>query len=94
MTVALVLTAEPVAGLYGQLTSLGVRRVDTTDGDGSGSGLLTILSLIGLALQCFMSGLSAEMLTRIYHETQQKSVYTVKATFTASARPQGKEEAA
>jgi hypothetical protein len=42
MTVALVLTAEPAAGLYGQLTSLGVRRVDTTDADGSGSGLLTI----------------------------------------------------
>src|SRR6201996_9828969 len=42
MTVALVLTAEPAAGLYGQLTSLGVRRVDATDGDGSGSGLLTI----------------------------------------------------
>jgi Family of unknown function (DUF5941) len=42
MTVALVLTAEPAAELYGQLTSLGVRRVDATDGDGSGSGLLTI----------------------------------------------------
>src|SRR6202012_6263375 len=42
MTVALVLTAEPAAGLYGQLTSLGVRRVDAPAGDGSGSGLLTI----------------------------------------------------
>jgi hypothetical protein len=42
MTVALVLTAEPAAGLYGQLTSLGVRRVDTTDDAGSGGGLLTI----------------------------------------------------
>ncbi|HEX3750289.1 MAG TPA: DUF5941 domain-containing protein [Streptosporangiaceae bacterium] len=42
MTVALVLTAEPAAGLYGQLTSLGVRRVDATDGDGSGGGLMTI----------------------------------------------------
>src|SRR6201996_9468066 len=42
MTVALVLTAEPAAGLYGQLTSLGVRRVDATDSDGSGGGLLTI----------------------------------------------------
>ncbi|MBV9792471.1 MAG: hypothetical protein JO016_00910 [Actinobacteria bacterium] len=40
MTVALVLAAEPAAGLYGQLTSLGVRRVDTTDGDAG--GLLTI----------------------------------------------------
>ncbi len=42
MTVALVLTAEPAAGLYGQLTSLGVRRVDATDGAGAGGGLLTI----------------------------------------------------
>src|SRR6201996_6025097 len=42
MTVALVLTAEPAAGLYGQLTSLGVRRVDATDSDGANGGLLTI----------------------------------------------------
>jgi hypothetical protein len=42
MTVALVLTAEPDAGLRGQLTSLGVRRVDATDDAGSGSGLLAI----------------------------------------------------
>ena len=31
MTVALVLAAEPAAGLCGQLTSLGVRRVDATE---------------------------------------------------------------
>ncbi len=42
MTVALVLTAEPAAGLSGQLTSLGVRRVDATEDAGSGGGLLTI----------------------------------------------------
>ncbi len=42
MTVALVLTAEPAAGLCGQLTSLGVRRVDATDDAGSGGGLLAI----------------------------------------------------
>jgi Family of unknown function (DUF5941) len=42
MTVALVLAAEPAAGLYGQLTSLGVRRVDATDDTDSGGGLLTI----------------------------------------------------
>lgn len=42
MTVALVLTAEPDAGLCGQLTSLGVRRVDATDDAGSGGGLLAI----------------------------------------------------
>jgi hypothetical protein len=42
MTVALVLTAEPAAGLRGQLRSLGVRRVDATDDAGSGGGLLAI----------------------------------------------------
>jgi hypothetical protein len=42
MTVALVLGAEPAAGLSGQLTSLGVRRVDATDEAGSGGGLLAI----------------------------------------------------
>jgi hypothetical protein len=42
MTVALVLAAEPAAGLCGQLTSLGVRRVDATDDAGPGAGLLTI----------------------------------------------------
>lgn len=42
MTVALVLAAEPAAGLRGQLTSLGVRRVDATDDVGSGGCLLTI----------------------------------------------------
>ena len=42
MTVALVLTAEPAAGLRGQLTSLGVRRVDATENAGPGGGLLTI----------------------------------------------------
>ena len=42
MTVALVLTAEPAAGLSGQLMSLGVRRVDATEDAGSGGGLLAI----------------------------------------------------
>lgn len=42
MTVALVLAAEPAAGLRSQLTSLGVRRVDAADSAGSSSGLLTI----------------------------------------------------
>jgi len=42
MTVALVLAAEPAAGLCGQLTSLGVRRVDTAEDAGPGGGLLTI----------------------------------------------------
>jgi len=42
MTVALVLAAEPAAGLCGQLTSLGVRRVDATENAGPGGGLLAI----------------------------------------------------
>ncbi len=42
MTVALVLAAEPAAGLCGQLTSLGVRRVDATENAASGGGLRTI----------------------------------------------------
>ena len=42
MTVALVLTAEPAAGLSSQLTSLGVRRVDATEDAGSGGELLAI----------------------------------------------------
>jgi hypothetical protein len=42
MTVALVLTAEPAAGLCGQLTSLGIRRVDATAEPGSGGGLRAI----------------------------------------------------
>jgi hypothetical protein len=42
MTVALVLAAEPAAGLSGQLTSLGVRRVDATEAADSSGGLLTI----------------------------------------------------
>jgi hypothetical protein len=42
MTVALVLAAEPAAGLRGQLTSLGVQRVDATDNAGSYGILLSI----------------------------------------------------
>ena len=42
MTVALVLATEPAARLYGQLTSLGVRRVDVTEDAGPGAGLLTV----------------------------------------------------
>ena len=42
MTVALVLAAEPAAGLCGQLTSLGVRRVDATENAAPGGGLLAI----------------------------------------------------
>jgi hypothetical protein len=42
MTVALVLAAEPAAGLRGQLTSLGVQRVDATDNAGSSGILLRI----------------------------------------------------
>ncbi|HEY0717647.1 MAG TPA: hypothetical protein VGD68_08520, partial [Streptosporangiaceae bacterium] len=42
MTVALVLTAEPAAGLCGQLASLGVRRVDATDDADSAAGLRAI----------------------------------------------------
>jgi Family of unknown function (DUF5941) len=42
MTVALVLAAEPAAGLCGQLTSLGVRRVDGTEDAGPGAVLLTV----------------------------------------------------
>ena len=38
MTVALVLAAEPAAGLCGQLTSLGVRRVDVTEDAGRPAG--------------------------------------------------------
>jgi hypothetical protein len=45
MTVALVLAAEPAAGLSGQLTSLGVRRVDATEDAGSDGGLLTIAAV-------------------------------------------------
>ena len=40
MTVALVLAARPDAGLRGQLTALGVRRVDAAER--AGSGLLTV----------------------------------------------------
>ena len=42
MTVALVLAAEPAAGLCGQLTSLGVRRVDATEDAGPDGGLLSV----------------------------------------------------
>src|ERR1700750_289598 len=42
MTVALVLTAAPGAGLCGQLASLRVRGVDAPDAAGSGGGLLAI----------------------------------------------------
>src|SRR5277367_1573834 len=40
MTVALVLAARPDAGLRGQLTALGVRRVDAAER--AGPGLLTV----------------------------------------------------
>src|ERR1700759_5090173 len=42
MTVPLVLTADPAAGLCGQLTSLGVPRVHATAEPGSGGGLRAI----------------------------------------------------
>lgn len=36
------------------------------------------LYLIGFGLQCMMLGLVAELLTRIYYETQDKAVYVVR----------------
>jgi glycosyltransferase involved in cell wall biosynthesis len=47
----------------------------------SRGGMIGALVLIGLGVQCLISGLLGELLTRIYHETQQKPIYTVKATY-------------
>lgn len=52
------------------------------------------LLLFGLGLQCLMTGLSAEMLTRIYYESQNKPTYTIKDTFPAPPAVKGKGAAA
>lgn len=53
-----------------------------------------ILLMLGFGLQCLMMGISAEMLTRIYYESQGKPVYTIKATYPLSAANSEKSEAA
>ncbi|MBO0782128.1 MAG: glycosyltransferase family 2 protein [Ktedonobacteraceae bacterium] len=72
------------------LTRAAFSRSSASMGAASSNALL----LLGLTLQCLMSGLSAEMLTRIYYESQRKPVYTIKAVFPALARAEGEEEAA
>ena len=59
-----------------------------------GSALAMIVLLLGFGLQCLMMGLSAEMLMRIYYETQDKPVYTVKTTLPLPPSKAGKTEAA
>ncbi len=51
--------------------------------------LAAILLLTGLQLLLF--GLMAEMLTRIYHESQGKPIYTVRELLCASREPAGRE---
>jgi glycosyltransferase involved in cell wall biosynthesis len=47
--------------------------------------LVVFATLIGLL--CFLMGLLAEMLTRIYHESQGKSTYLVRATRNMTDKP-------
>jgi len=49
MTVALVLAAEADAGMCGQLTALGVRRVDLAGPEADGTGLLTVAAAARVA---------------------------------------------
>lgn len=54
----------------------------------------SILLLIGWGCQCILMGISAEVLTRIYHESQGKPIYTVKTTLpSAVAKPKDSEAA-
>jgi glycosyltransferase involved in cell wall biosynthesis len=48
--------------------------------------LLVVFSAL-TGLLCFLMGLLAEMLTRIYHESQEKSTYLVQATRNLEQRP-------
>lgn len=52
------------------------------------------LLLSGFGLQCLLMGICAEMLTRIYHESQGKPIYTLKEIYTGPAAQAGKPEAA
>lgn len=69
---------------------LGTRR----EGHPRRTAFSMMVLLLGFGLQCLMMGLSAEMLMRIYYEAQDKSIYTIKATFPSSTPKAGKTEVA
>jgi len=51
-----------------------------------------ILLFLGFGMQCIMMGLSAEVLIRIYHESQGKPTYVIKAIFPSPASKSEKEK--
>ena len=48
--------------------------------------LLVVFSAL-TGLVCFLMGLLAEMLTRVYHESQGKATYLVRSTQNIDGRP-------
>jgi glycosyltransferase involved in cell wall biosynthesis len=52
------------------------------------------LLFLGFGLQCIMIGIVAELLTRVYYESQDKPIYVVKTIFSVPPTEQKRHEAA
>ncbi len=70
------------------------RRVPHIGGSYNPSLHNHFLLFLGFGLQCIMMGIVAELLTRVYYESQGKPIYVVKTIFSAHLAEQKQQEAA
>jgi hypothetical protein len=68
-------------GLISGTTAIGQSMIQRSNRQSLAHSRLLPLLGLGFGLQCLMTGLIAELLIRIYYETQEKPIYVVKNTF-------------
>jgi glycosyltransferase involved in cell wall biosynthesis len=81
-------------GLISGTTAIGQSIIQRSIRQSSAPNKLLPLLGLGFGLQCLMTGIIAELLTRVYYETQEKPIYVVKNLFPHTQLTIEKEEAA
>jgi glycosyltransferase involved in cell wall biosynthesis len=81
-------------GLISGTTAIGQSMIQRSIRQSSAPNKLLPLLGLGFGLQCLMTGIIAELLTRVYYETQEKPIYVVKNIFPHTQLTIEKEEAA
>jgi len=75
-------------------TAIGQRMLQRTPRQSLAHNKLLPLLGLGFGAQCLMTGIIAELLIRVYYETQEKPIYVVKNTFPYSQAAFAGQEAA
>jgi glycosyltransferase involved in cell wall biosynthesis len=81
-------------GMISGTTAIGQSIIQRSIRQSSAPNRLLSLLGLGFGLQYLMTGIIAELLTRIYYETQEKPIYVVKNLFPHTQLAIEKEEAA